>query len=139
MAAGFSIDAAVMVHFGVTLALVGTDLTGDHAGMKLSVDEFIGCLGLPREHASRGHAHIGAREISGNAAAKLFELLVLAQACVCTRDASFRAGGKGPKRLRVVDHALLISARMTPQHHFNRFHLLTVPRSAALFPGAAPV
>ena len=100
----------MVVHVGVTLALVGADLARDDTGVELGVNQLVRCFSLAREHARRRGAHLGAIEIRDDTAAKVVEMLGFAQARVRAGRAHIRARGKGAKGFSVVDHALLVGA-----------------------------
>ena len=139
MTACFRVDAAMIVHIRVMFAFVRADLAGNHAGVKLGVHEFIWRFRLSDEQACRGGTHVRTIKIRDNAAAQLFEMFQLTEACVGARRARFGARGQGGECIRIVPGALLVGAGVTAQHQFDRFHSCSVPPAAVLCHRARPV
>ncbi len=116
-----------MVHFpGVPLALVRAALARDDARVELRVHEFVGRLGLAREHARGGEADIRAVEVGANAPLQMRQVLRLAEAGVGTRGAGVPARDEGAERLGVQLDALLVGMRVVAQHQFDRLHAGTL-------------
>jgi hypothetical protein len=127
-AAHLATDAAVLVVFGVTLALLARGPAREHAGLNRCADDADLRHGQPDDDAACGIADVGAIEAQANAAHQLLQVALAEVGVGATRtDHSALAA-----RLDAADAHIQIAAarlRMGLQHLSNRhFALLSHAR-----------
>ena len=84
-------DAAVLVHAGVLLALLGADATRHDTGLHRSDDDLLVAAGSAGTDGAGREAQIGAIEVQSDALPQLVDH-VLGEASVCARNAGLRTG-----------------------------------------------
>lgn len=114
----------MVVRIAMRRAFVGASPTGDDAGVKLRVDEIVGCFGLPHQHPRRGGADVRAVQVGPDAAAKATNVLRLGEAGVGARVASVGARAQRGQGLRIEFDPLDVVPWVAAQHQFGCLHAL---------------
>ena len=119
MTAHVRANSAVLVHVGVLGALVGAELTRDHARVELRVHEIVWRFRAAQQQSARGRAHIRAVEIGGDAMTQRLDVMGFRETRVSAQRAGFGTSTECDEGFGVILGVLSISARMTAQHGFD--------------------
>ena len=102
MPARFRTNPTMIMHRGVGLTFVSTELARQDAGVELCMQQLIGCFRLADQQPRRGTANIRAVQIRPNAPAKLRHVITFIQARVGAGRADLHTKRQGVKDFGIV-------------------------------------
>ena len=92
----------MVMHRGMGLTFVSTELARQNAGMELRMQQLIGCFRLADQQPSRRTAHIRAVQIRPDASPKLRHMIAFVQTRVGAGRADLHTERQGVKDFGIV-------------------------------------